>query len=193
MPAVNPFKGVGRNDPCPCGSGKKFKKCCLGKTSASAPDLGALLPGLPPDLASFPDDEFANDDDPAIESRGGYDPLVAPDPGEWLALGEDERALLVERYHRDTGVDLPRPQAHAIAHVMVENQIAEGDALPVHRTAQRLMAEGLDRHDAIHAIGATLMWHINELVGRRRSVDDLNADYFAELERLTAANWLASG
>jgi hypothetical protein len=25
----NPFKGIGRNDPCPCGSGKKFKKCCL--------------------------------------------------------------------------------------------------------------------------------------------------------------------
>lgn len=20
---------VGRNDPCPCGSGKKFKRCCL--------------------------------------------------------------------------------------------------------------------------------------------------------------------
>ncbi|MDU7153445.1 MAG: SEC-C metal-binding domain-containing protein, partial [Enterobacter sp.] len=20
---------VGRNDPCPCGSGKKFKSCCL--------------------------------------------------------------------------------------------------------------------------------------------------------------------
>jgi uncharacterized protein DUF1186/SEC-C motif-containing protein len=27
--AFNPFKNVGRNDPCPCGSGKKFKKCCL--------------------------------------------------------------------------------------------------------------------------------------------------------------------
>ena len=25
------FKGVGRNDPCPCGSGKKFKKCCLNR------------------------------------------------------------------------------------------------------------------------------------------------------------------
>ncbi len=24
---------VGRNDPCPCGSGKKYKKCCLTKTS----------------------------------------------------------------------------------------------------------------------------------------------------------------
>jgi len=22
---------IGRNDPCPCGSGKKFKKCCMGK------------------------------------------------------------------------------------------------------------------------------------------------------------------
>ena len=22
---------VGRNDPCPCGNGTKFKKCCLGK------------------------------------------------------------------------------------------------------------------------------------------------------------------
>jgi hypothetical protein len=29
QPFVDPFKGVGRNDPCPCGSGKKFKKCCL--------------------------------------------------------------------------------------------------------------------------------------------------------------------
>jgi hypothetical protein len=28
-PAVNEFRDVGRNDPCPCGSGKKYKKCCL--------------------------------------------------------------------------------------------------------------------------------------------------------------------
>lgn len=28
-PHHNPFKGIGRNDLCPCGSGKKFKKCCL--------------------------------------------------------------------------------------------------------------------------------------------------------------------
>ncbi|MFV0575722.1 MAG: SEC-C metal-binding domain-containing protein [Vibrio sp.] len=27
--AVNPFKTVGRNDECPCGSGKKYKQCCL--------------------------------------------------------------------------------------------------------------------------------------------------------------------
>jgi uncharacterized protein len=32
-PPVQPFRysepRVGRNDPCPCGSGKKYKKCCL--------------------------------------------------------------------------------------------------------------------------------------------------------------------
>lgn len=26
---------VGRNDPCPCGSGKKYKKCCMGKNDGS--------------------------------------------------------------------------------------------------------------------------------------------------------------
>jgi uncharacterized protein YecA (UPF0149 family) len=28
-PAANPNRNIGRNDPCPCGSGKKYKKCCL--------------------------------------------------------------------------------------------------------------------------------------------------------------------
>ena len=28
-PFMNPNRNIGRNDPCPCGSGKKFKKCCL--------------------------------------------------------------------------------------------------------------------------------------------------------------------
>jgi hypothetical protein len=31
QPYRNPFRGFGRNDPCPCGSGKKFKNCCLGR------------------------------------------------------------------------------------------------------------------------------------------------------------------
>lgn len=33
---VRPEPKVGRNEPCPCGSGKKFKKCC------GAPDSGPL-------------------------------------------------------------------------------------------------------------------------------------------------------
>ncbi len=33
---------VGRNDPCPCGSGIKYKKCCLGKDMQENRDPGAL-------------------------------------------------------------------------------------------------------------------------------------------------------
>jgi Protein of unknown function (DUF1186)/SEC-C motif len=30
-PYRNPLRGIGRNDPCPCGSGKKFKNCCISR------------------------------------------------------------------------------------------------------------------------------------------------------------------
>jgi hypothetical protein len=48
---------AGRNDPCPCGSGKKYKNCCRGKDLEAqarpqavpfAPAPGAALPSLPP-------------------------------------------------------------------------------------------------------------------------------------------------
>lgn len=31
---VRKFDKVGRNDPCPCDSGKKFKKCCIDSVDA---------------------------------------------------------------------------------------------------------------------------------------------------------------
>jgi uncharacterized protein YecA (UPF0149 family) len=30
-PLIKTQPKVGRNEPCPCGSGKKYKKCCLNK------------------------------------------------------------------------------------------------------------------------------------------------------------------
>ena len=56
----NPFK-VGRNDPCPCGSGKKYKKCCLNKKEEKKSDpLNALtLPiATEPPLSSKEVDAF---------------------------------------------------------------------------------------------------------------------------------------
>jgi uncharacterized protein YecA (UPF0149 family) len=29
-PAFPVLRRVGRNEPCPCGSGRKYKRCCLG-------------------------------------------------------------------------------------------------------------------------------------------------------------------
>jgi hypothetical protein len=44
-PASEPVRvtpQTGRNDPCPCGSGRKFKKCCLNK------NIGSPVSGDPP-------------------------------------------------------------------------------------------------------------------------------------------------
>ncbi len=36
---------VGRNDPCPCGSGKKFKKCCEEKVTRKKFDATIISSG----------------------------------------------------------------------------------------------------------------------------------------------------
>jgi len=41
MLGVVDVRRVGRNDPCPCGSGKKFKRCCLEAADALVPDRWA--------------------------------------------------------------------------------------------------------------------------------------------------------
>jgi TolA-binding protein len=47
---------IGRNDPCPCGSGKKYKKCCMASDEAAAraarPAQPAAVPARRPSLAS---------------------------------------------------------------------------------------------------------------------------------------------
>ena len=44
------FKGVGRNDPCPCGSAVKYKRCCLNKDTVF-PHFEFYLDEPPPDVA----------------------------------------------------------------------------------------------------------------------------------------------
>ena len=118
-----------------------------------------------------------------------YDPLEAPDPEEWLAMGEAERILLAEDYHRRIRIRLPNAKLHAVMHVIIENQIVLGDEAPVRRTARRLVAEGLDRHQAIHAISSVLSAHMHDLAREPEAAADSNQPYFAALERLTAESW----
>jgi hypothetical protein len=41
-----PAGTTGRNQPCPCGSGEKYKKCCLGIQTHPLPVRAKLLYGL---------------------------------------------------------------------------------------------------------------------------------------------------
>jgi hypothetical protein len=55
------------------------------------------------------------------------------------------------------------------------------------------MKEGLSRHDAIHAIGSIVTEEIYDLLKLRETPDVAHAQYYAAIERLTAASWRASG
>jgi hypothetical protein len=123
-----------------------------------------------------------------------YDPLKLPKPEEWQSMDEQERLELVESFHRRARIQLPNAKVHAVIHVIVENQIALGDETPVRRTVQRLMSEGLDRHESIHAVGSVLIGHLSDLLGRPEAETDVdpNRPYYAALAQLTAKGWSSS-
>lgn len=118
-----------------------------------------------------------------------YDPERAPVPEDWLALDEQERIALVAAHHRRTRVKLPNRQLHAAIHVVVENQLAERIAV-VEATVERLLAEGLDRHEAIHAIGSVVAEHLWKAMNEKLRGPDPMEEYFRRLEALTASDWL---
>jgi hypothetical protein len=119
-----------------------------------------------------------------------YDPANTPNPSAWLEADEAERLEAILRYHKrakDHGGNL---RAHSAIHTAVENQLAEGHDAAV-RTMARLMTEGLDRHDAVHAIGSVVAKQIYTMLQNRRPHDSL--EYAAQLDELTADSWRESG
>ena len=119
-----------------------------------------------------------------------YDPNLPLDEEQWSDLDESEQIDLVMNYHRRSGEKLPDLKVHASLHVIVENQVVMDDETPIAATLGRLMNEGLDRHDAIHAIAAVLSKIMFDAMSSK-SGDDISAEYFREVAELTAAKWRA--
>lgn len=132
-------------------------------------------------------------DDEVLELLTPYNASRAYDPTEWLELDETLRLSLVEQYHRQ--LHEPHPVAgssrmHAMIHVVVENQIA-ADSPPEASTAvNRLMKEGLSRHEAIHAAGSIVAGILWEMMQGNKQVDLRTMS--AQLSDLTARKWLDS-
>jgi tetratricopeptide (TPR) repeat protein len=85
---------IGRNDPCRCGSGQKYKRCCLPRDEAAAAADRAAAP--PPEAArAVPPFEIVSEDDGLDEASNVVIDLI--DAGR---LDEAERAAqdLLERY-----------------------------------------------------------------------------------------------
>ncbi|MBI1851024.1 MAG: hypothetical protein HYR85_11840 [Planctomycetes bacterium] len=130
------------------------------------------------------------DDDEPIER---YDPSCAPDPTAWMNLDEQEQINLAFEYHRRRRIKIPGARVHAIVHAVVETQVAMAADGVVARTLARLQDEGLDRHDAIHAVGSVLLGELHGLLSGDLPALDVNDRYFNAVERLSAESWRRSG
>lgn len=84
---------IGRNDPCPCGSGHKYKRCCLLRDEAAAAAARAAAPAL--DRETDTPVEWVSDDDGLDEASNIVIDLI--DAGR---LDDAERAAqdLLARY-----------------------------------------------------------------------------------------------
>jgi hypothetical protein len=84
---------------------------------------------------------------------------------------------------------LPNDRLHSAFHVIVENQFALGDELPVRRTVERLTNEGLDRHEAVHAVASVFTDHLHDVIRNAGSEPFSQDAYNADVERLTVESW----
>jgi hypothetical protein len=105
---------AGRNDPCPCGSGKKYKKCCIDKDRSAAPSSMIPVPIAPssrdPDRDSPPYStagQATRSKPPARTPAPALpvDPMDAKREDVWDAFqsrkGEDRIAVFLEALEED--------------------------------------------------------------------------------------------
>jgi Domain of unknown function (DUF1841) len=122
--------------------------------------------------------------------KTSYNPELAPDPGAWLCIPEDQRLRSVTMFHMVHREKSGNQKAHAALHVAVENQIATGFG-PTVRAMTRLQSEGLSRHDSIHAIATVIAEH---LYAQMQAQDKQEASAFQsgvnqDIEELSASVW----
>ncbi|MDH3981489.1 MAG: hypothetical protein OES84_01165 [Kiritimatiellaceae bacterium] len=115
-----------------------------------------------------------------------YDPSNAPSPSEWNDLSENQKLDMIKAYHEMIGLPVPNINFHAGLHLIVESQIAMGDAIPVNKEFTRLLSEGADRHAAIHAV-ATAFKHLKEKAELHPSIRPSVVSYYREIEALNGA------
>jgi hypothetical protein len=118
-----------------------------------------------------------------------YDANNYIDSNLWFSEDENDRYEAICQYHKKIKVKLPNIRIHSLFHVIIENQLAEG-IKDVQNKLDELIADGLDRHDAIHAIGYVLSAHIYNLLKNKPEKSDLNKEYYDKLSKLTSQSWL---
>jgi hypothetical protein len=140
---------IGRNDPCPCGSGKKFKNCCLSKTAPPSQELYYRR------LSEAHDRLVKNLLPLATRTFGGESVHIAMH--EFLLWPEDEEEITETILDRtgplfwpwylfnweydpeDAAVELPGPKNRTVAEVYAEERADKLDPL------ERRLIESINR------------------------------------------------
>ena len=157
---------LGRNEPCPCGSGKKYKKCCLPKDEAVArqvksaraqadpveraeiegteqsPPAASSLPDLAPDLT---DEEVGTDSQEfSKDAAGGYQ---NPD------LSDEENRILNDWWERVEEFYIKKPDGGEVLRLVCDFLDRHPTLVPHLGIADELllqlevMLDGAGRHD----------------------------------------------
>ena len=80
----------------------------------------------------------------------------------------------IVREHLDTPhakVDKKGLRAHLLIHAMVEKQLIDNDPPETRLALERLEAESLSRHEAVHRIGKVVMKEAMEMMKQGRELD----------------------
>lgn len=135
------------------------------------------------------DAPFADEDDALGEPlASAYDADRGPSLELWLALSQADMVAAIEHYHRRHHLRRRSDalRAHAVLHMAIETQIAEGEPAEARAALERLRRQGLDRHEAVHALGAVFSTQLGLALQNDRFDD---AGYARELKAVDAATW----
>jgi hypothetical protein len=165
---------LGRNDPCPCGSGKKYKKCCLPRIKRpSGPGLGTeeirRMIGKWTEMV-------------VLSETAGVD---LSEEAEYVKDMLEEHPEYVEGFLSGGDRDGMNPRMHIFVESIIQRQIALNDPPEVREAHLALMkGPSLDAHEARHAIGAVftgIIWHT---LKENWPPDEIQSEYLNRLREL---------
>ena len=155
------------------------------------------------DLTALDDSMFGDFDEDAfgdftwaVDNRGLpllYDPNDSrgPEKQRFQDAGEDAQLAAIATYHRLADEEVGESiRLHCVMHLVVETQLMLGEPPQARVTFDRLRAEGLDRHDAVHALGFVVA---EQLFQASRGEEVSEEAYMQALAALTAESWRATG
>lgn len=171
---------TGRNEPCPCGSGKKYKKCCGGRNKHNRNTETRF--GAPPDAGKSPVQHY--DLDWMWREQGlDRDAVIHSADEEWLSdlcaddAGLDDPAMFGDGDGDGDGYGYgydDEDQASYLRQALfsaVKEQIDGNNPPEVRQTRDRLLKTGYCDDDIMQMLTTVLLYEMHAIMTQGRPFD----------------------